>query len=1719
MQLQSLGKSIVSFDSIITSGTGTNQSFAKVLEGISTQEKINIVTRSNLTKAQKLGILATAGLSAEELKNVASTSALSTTQVTVTATTTGLGTALKGLWATMLANPLLIVGMAVTAGISAWNAYKQSVEEMRQTTSEAATVFNDTSSSIEDYANKYKALHDELTNANTTEERQHEIKSNLLSLQQELNDKYGEEYGKLNLVTDAYKDQTEAILAMNKAAAQTYLNQNVKGIEDAQKQMTTQRTYSLFGEDINAYSDAGKDIIALAKQLGFNVDTEDSGSFTVRVKADATDAYDKISDFMNQVASLQDKYGKDDSTINTMLGVSSEQLNKAKNVIDEFSATYNQSLIAEITSNDKLASSYTDILNAVKEYNDALSSGDESKILSARDNLRFLKSSIDASSDDWGKYRSVISDTFAQADTGLYDFNDALKSNQDNLMTYAKSLKGLSQEDLLAMNNDGQEDNFDKLVASAKEYGLSAEDVISILQKLKIVQTDVGKSGENVFPTQSKQDVIANINSLSEGFESLDKIMSSMKGKNPFDYALLDDKKFKDTFSGLDDVYTDFVEKISSSPKDIKANQEAFNSLLTAWIDSSGVLNNLSDENANLATSMLKNMGITNAEEVVTNRLAIAHEKLAAEKYYNENASDSLYNATMSEIDGFVNEGIAAGISEQAMSQLALEKLSVNDIKIDTASDIDQVIALANAAGASTSALDQLARAKSAFASINNALAKGTAQLANPSIGSPITAGLSVATELLKSNTMAELSEARKTLEGIANGTFDYDIKINSDDFKKATYGGGTKSNKAGSNKKDKEETTKDIDWIERRIKLLEEKRSELKTLSDNSYIDFLGLSTEDFNRAKELLTSDVDTMIGGSEELITIANKARMTIADLHTLVSTGSPTESKENYFAQILELDKTMLDEYSQSIAQYQNEYDKSVGKISAQNKAKIERGDMSIDTLSDKEAKDVQEAMDNYDKLQSLKSKQYDMQTQYLDDIKAKYDNISSSIKSENKQLENSSSIINAQIDYMQASGQVVGSSFYERLMGNTEGQIANARKSISNLRAEMKDLMSNGVSKDSEEYVDLKSEISEAEESLYSLKKAQEEYNNQLLQMPIDNMATIVSMYGDISDAMQDYASEVEADGKKLNAEYYQAQISNGAKVIDQLKEQASLIEDTMDEYEVGSDNWQDLYGQLRSVNSEMSTMVINMRKFNEELLKMPLENIGTYSDSLQKVVDGLTGVQSEQDTVISAVTGAIQEQIDAINKLKDAENEEKQLAIDALQEKLDLLDKENELRKLQYDLEQKQYDLERIRGQKSVATVRDGEIVYESDKAAERQAEQDYLDAQDNMAKHKLQEQIDNMQEALENLNKGYDEQISKLEEISSKWSEISQKIKQSQDESVADSNLGTGWKDKVLSGNDSAIFNTFSGMYKNTADQLQKYQEQINSTNNIQSLLEDYIASYKSGEITYAEAVSGINGLLSQMNQKMSATDNLQNIFDYLGTVGDTAANADAILAGIQSGLKDTATELLKSLEQYNKNSGMISEYTSSWQQLTDNVSSMLDVLKEVRDALEDGYDRDDEDDRDNTRYGGGKDGSPGVPGRGEYVNSGPGVKKYAAGIKNGAIGTATDSDRVNMLKYLTTNELKNGEYPIIAHEGEAVLNKEQQDQLWSNMSKHYSFQPYAVDYKPLVNTQSEQKQMVVNLQYGDLSFPNVRNFDDAIGDFAVLTDQAIRQVVSKYK
>lgn len=224
------------------------------------------------------------------------------------------------------------------------------------------------------------------------------------------------------------------------------------------------------------------------------------------------------------------------------------------------------------------------------------------------------------------------------------------------------------------------------------------------------------KSAEEFVPS-TKQQMIENIDSLSEGFEELDKIMASMKDENPFDYSLLDDDKFKEAFSGCGEAYTDFIEKISSTPNDVSACQSAFNNLVTEWINSSGVMDGLSEDTAQLTEDMLTNMGITNAHEVVTAQLAQQQFELGAANEYAAATGGDLASATDAEIAAYGAELAIRGQLTQQTAQFLLQKIKNNGITINTAADIDNIYALAQAAGATAGTLDALTAAKNRFGS------------------------------------------------------------------------------------------------------------------------------------------------------------------------------------------------------------------------------------------------------------------------------------------------------------------------------------------------------------------------------------------------------------------------------------------------------------------------------------------------------------------------------------------------------------------------------------------------------------------------------------------------------------------------------------------------------------------------------------------------------------------------------------------------------------------------------------------------------------------------------------------------------------------------------------------------------------------------------------------------------------------------------------------
>lgn len=1241
-------------------------------------------------------------------------------------------------------------------------------------------------------------------------------------------------------------------------------------------------------------------------------------------------------------------------------------------------------------------------------------------------------------------------------------------AEEDAIKQAEKDYSINSEEEIRAWNNALEEaiEKHEDLEYAIKAYEKQLEQVVDDTKKL------------------SFGDTISQLDEMSSAFDSIDEVYADFAdGDKDTNIDFNDYASLKEELGDVEGI-DNYIKAIQEAKGDTEATQEAFDNLATALINQKDIMGMVTEENADLIQEYLELKGVANANEIVMAALAEERANAVWE-------SQDLTNATAEEINALAEENGMVGQAKNAFAAYIAQKMM--DSVLDTGGDIQALANVVNALGLATNAwtkyyqarqnLAQMADNANQFTGVNGGkyYKYQTTNSAGETVWSTVTEARYKEMQQEASNLGADY--AKELEEMAANIT--------------ANYSGGTATqsaiDKAGSKAKD--EAEKQFDWIETRLERLKAQREELNELGSSSIVDFFGISQEDLDRAKELFSMSISPGSQEVNELFEIAERAKMSIGELQQLVQSGASANNRESYLQQVLNKDRELIETNKLAIAEYKAEYDNVKGLVSPEIQAKIESGDINIEEYSGDEADNIQEAIDAYEKYSDAIQNQRDYETQLYEDTRSYYENRINYINAQNEAIENSNNLIQAQMDYMQEAGQIVTASSYEQLIDNLDKQIALMEKRKKEQEAELQALISSedfDFGEDSEAYYELQDAISETDSELLSLKTSQEEYNNTLLQMPIDNMDILLNMYQSITTEIENWGATLEASGKKLDQNYYQTLINNGMEIIDQYEEQADLIEDVMDEYDEGSDQWNELYDRLQNVNSEMSSMVQNLYEWNEALLQLPLDSINDYADNLQQIADAMSEVMSEYNTVIDAVVGAIDNEIDAINDEKDDVNDAYQDRIDALQDQLDLLDEQNEKKQLQLDLEQAQYELEQLRNQKTIRVIRDGRVTYENDADAIRDAQDAVDDAEYNIMRDELEGQIEDLQNELDDINERYDDQIERLEEIANKWEEIRTNVEQYNKELIASDYLGEGWQDKVISGNDQDIYEMFKNMYESLNNQQNAYNEQIENTQNISELLNSYIEAYKEGTITYQEAMTGMKDVLSQINEHTTALDNLQNILDFSGASNDTANNAESVLGAIQDSLTETANELLKSFETYNENSGLITEYTSSWEQLTNNVDDIKDTLEDVRDnledALEEARDRDEEEDDDDDDRG-----NRGATGLHSYK----GPLSYDKGIANGLVGSGSESSREDKMKLLGLRPLDEDEVRAILHKGEAVFNPDQQNQLFRNFETAYNAAIPKITMPNIPNITPANTSNNVEISMGDVILPNVQDVD----------------------
>lgn len=810
-------------------------------------------------------------------------------------------------------------------------------------------------------------------------------------------------------------------------------------------------------------------------------------------------------------------------------------------------------------------------------------------------------------------------------------------------------------------------EKYPEIVKALSGLSLTTEEGVSntqalirwLKQEAKALE-ETSKQAENT--EFSKSEMISKINGLSEGFESLDKIMNSIKDKDkPFDFALLDDKKFTETFSGLGEAYTNFIEKVSNSPKDINACQSAFNDLTTDWLNSTGIIEGLSDETAQLTIDMLSNMGIANAEEVVTEALSAKHAALAAEKYYNANASETLKNATVGEYVQFLNEANGAEVSKTALAQLELSKLAVNNAKIDTSSDIDQVIALANAAGSSAAALLELQRAKSILSDIES----NSLDMSVPG------------------NNLLE-AYAKNVIDDIENGTFDFKFeKLNPNEFKTAIYNGGTKTNSPGSNKSDKDNST-DFDWMERKIKVIDDQVDKLK--------------------------NKIELLVG---------YKAK------------NSTTDTAIDLMIDKMNILQQMHDRYMQQA--------NSLG-LAQEYIDKIQNGAIDYQTIDDKK---LSEKIKDY---QTLYDKAVDCNNQIIETQQSIHDLNLSKLDNIINQFEQLTDIQSQMIDtekellsLREKSGESIEANDYTSLV---KKQLALTRQNAEAYHALVDEMSKLDLKQGSEEWKKYNDQLQDYKNNMISAADAIEEYKDamtELVYKELDDFKSKMDSINGTIDTMNSLIGDtnlVDENGKLTDrglaqVALYAQQYLNAKQEAAEYSEAIDSLDDALESGLITQDEYNSM---LYEYTSAQESAVLASKESRDAILSLVKEGIQAEIDAKKKLVDETkAALEAEQD--LHDYQESIAEKSSNISKL------ERQIAaLSNSTDRADIAQKlqlQQELAEAQKDLYETQYDHEME--QRKDALDKEYEA-FEESKNKEMDELDSNLDAQEAAIKKYLEE-------------------------------------------------------------------------------------------------------------------------------------------------------------------------------------------------------------------------------------------------------------------------------------------------------------------------------------------------------------------------------------------
>lgn len=438
----------------------------------------------------------------------------------------------------------MLIGIGIDLLIKGIDKAIHYSEDLRKASTELTNQYKDEKESLDDNRQSYEELAKKMQNANLTTDEVKSNKEELAKIQQEIVDKCGLEAEGIDLVNGKYDEQIKKLDELSRQKANDYVIENGKNIEADKKKISgnviiTTGSYIQTNPSVKGWEKGQKTFDLWNEYFPDDkMEKDESGRFVPHLSGDIADLREKLSTASSKIISEK---GKNDDT--------KQLLDKISKLYDALDVDeYDQSLKnvkdyskALVLSNDNYYDTYTDLQNAINDYNTALQSGEN--VDQAFDNLTRIQNEVTEITQSTDDAKYAFDDLLDSIDRGRetdYKIKVGLETNKDEVQNILQSFKdnGVKTTDLFDIDINADDTNIPEIQQQFKDLcrilGITQDEVDTLLTKLsddKVI-IDIDSEAKSVSDfTKNVTDLTTSIRKTEKSWKYYAQIADVVNGK------------------------------------------------------------------------------------------------------------------------------------------------------------------------------------------------------------------------------------------------------------------------------------------------------------------------------------------------------------------------------------------------------------------------------------------------------------------------------------------------------------------------------------------------------------------------------------------------------------------------------------------------------------------------------------------------------------------------------------------------------------------------------------------------------------------------------------------------------------------------------------------------------------------------------------------------------------------------------------------------------------------------------------------------------------------------------------------------------------------------------------------------------------------------------------------------------------------------------------